>query len=321
MTKSVHTLLVATILLVTAVARASAQVPPRAPAVAGAPAAAPQPAAEPFDLEKERLKAAGTFVETKDGRKRRSPFTSPLRQAAETPLKAELEEEVQRQLVREAELTLGLYNHAKDREEWTSARVHLNRLMKILEQADKFSVPELRERLEQVRSGLDVKAAVADQKFTDVKEAFKAGDYERVAVLYDELTKFVDALPESERAKLAVGLDEVGKIARTAAARLAFSKIPFTITGVVISEPDSYVTINGLVLGVGDLVREQPAEGRPVSPLSMTEPLDPPVKVVEIHLTEVVFEFQNERLSRRAGRRYLIQQRMRRTPDLRRARR
>ena len=108
MTKSVHTLLLATILLVTAVARASAQVPPRAPAVAGSPAAALQAAAEPFDLEKERLKAAGTFVETKDGRKRRSPFTSQLRQAAETPLKAELVEEVQRQLVREAGLTLGL---------------------------------------------------------------------------------------------------------------------------------------------------------------------------------------------------------------------
>jgi len=283
---------------------------PSAPAAA-APAA--QPPAEPFDLEKERQKAAGTFEEVVKGRRRRNPFENPLRAAARpTPVKG-LPEEEQAKLVTEAELALGLYQAALRRQELTSANVHLNRLMEILAQVDEFTVPEFRQRLERVRSALGGAAVLADRKFIAVKQAFEAGNYEQVAALYDDLQKFVEALPKEEKAKLAGRLAEIKAIAQRAAARLAFSKIPLTITGVVISRPRSYATINGMVLGVGDLVRKPPSEGGPVSPLKMTEPLEPPVKVAEIRLTEVVFEFQGERLSRRVGRRYLLQEKARRS--------
>lgn len=283
-------------------------------AVAGQEPLAGQPPAEPFDLEKERQKALGTFEQVVGGRKRRNPFENPLRAATRpTPMEG-LAEEVQAQLVTEAELALGLYQAALRRQQLTSANVHLNRLMEILAKVDKFSVPEFRQRLERVRSALGGAAVMADRKFIAVKQAFEARDYARVATLYEELSKFVEALPEAEQAKLAQRLTEIKAIAQRAAARLAFGKIPLAITGVVISQPRSYATINGMVLGVGDLVRKASAEGGPVSPLKMTEPLEPPVKVAEIRLTEVVFEFQGERLGRRVGRRYLLQEQARRGP-------
>ena len=297
----------------------------QAPAASPAPGAVavqpgvvvPPPAVPPFDLAEERRKAAGTFLDVKDGRKRRDPFRSPLQTAAETPIKEELAGEVQAQLVNEAELALGLYQAALNRKQLTSANVHLNRLLEILGQSDKFSVPEYRERLEQVRSRLDVGSILADSKFREVKGAFEAGDYDRVGVIYDELTNFVNSLPKGEQEKLAARMAEVEEIVRRATARLAFVKMPIIITGVVAAEQGSYTTVNGLVLGVGDLVRKEPAEGGPVSPLNMPEPLEPRVTVTEIRLTEIVFEFEGERLSRKVGRRYLIQERARRSPGVR----
>ena len=300
-----------------ALAQAPALLP--APGAAGAQPgiAAPPPVASPFDLEEERAKAAGTFLDAKDGRKRRDPFRSPLRTAAETPIKDELAREVQAQLVTEAELALGLYQAALNRKQLTSANVHLNRLLEILGQSDKFNVVEFRERLEQVRSRLDVGSILADSKFREVKGAFEAGDYDRVGVLHDELTRFVDSLPKGEQEKLAARMAEVKEMARRATARLAFAKMPIIITGVVVAEQESYTTVNGLVLGVGDLVRKEPAEGGPVSPLNMPEPLEPRVTVAEIRLSEIVFEFEGERLSRKVGRRYLIRERARRSSGAR----
>jgi hypothetical protein len=270
---------------------------------------APQPSAEPFELEQARQKAAGTFSQTKDGRRRRSPFENPLRAPEEPTPGEELAREVQAQLVTEAQLSLGLYEAALRRQELASADVHLNRLMEILSQSDKFSVLEFREQLDQVRARLGDARVFANRRFIALRQAFEAGDHQQVVSLYDELVTFVDALPEGERQKLAGSLTEMKAIAQRAQARLAFDRIPLAITGVVVSAPDSYATVNGLVLGVGDLVRKAPVETGPVSPLNLTEPLDPPVKVAEIHLTEVVFEFQGEQLSRKVGRRYLIQER------------
>ena len=280
------------------------------PAQPAAAATTPQPKAEPFDLEKERAKAAGSFLRAKNGRERRDPFESPLKAlGAPTATTQGLPQDEQARLVNEAELALGLYQAAVRRGEAASANVHLSRLMEILGQADKFTVPELRQRLDAVHTALGRQAAFADRKFTDVKEAFDQGDYERVATLYAELAKFMDALPKEQQDELAARLSEVQRIAQRAAARLAFGKLSLTITGVVTSEAASYATVNGLVLGVGDLVRKETARGGRVSPLTMSEPLDPPVKVAEIRLSEVVFEFQGERLSREVGRRYLVEQR------------
>jgi hypothetical protein len=283
---------------------------PAAPVAQAAPSAAPAQKAEPFDLEKERGKAAGSFLKVKDGRARRDPFENPLKALAVPPTPAQgLPQEEQEKLVTEAEREVGLYQAALRQGEVPSANAHLSRLMEIVGQADKFTVPELRQRLDAVRAGLGGSAVFADRKFTDITEAFDKGDYERVATLYGDLTKFVGALPKEEQAKLASRLSEVQKTAQRAAARLAFGKLPITITGVVISDAASYTTINGVVLGVGDLVRKETGKGGPVSPLNMGEPLDPPVKVAEVRLSEVVFEFQGERLSREVGRRYLVQER------------
>jgi len=303
------------LVLVAAAAAQAAAVPPAPAGAAVQPGlATPAPAVPAFDLEAERRKAAGTFLDTKDGRKRRDPFRSPLRTAAETPVKDVLAREVQAQLVSEAEVALGLYQAALNRKQLTSANVHLNRLLEILGQSDKFSIPEFRERLEQVRAQLDVGTILADSKFREIKAAFEAGDYDRVGVLYEELTNFVGSLPKGEKEKLAARMAEVKEIVRRAQARLAFVKIPISITGVVLGGQESYATINGLVLGVGDLVRNEPDKGGPVSPLNMPEPLEPQVKVAEIQLTEIVFEYEGERLSRKVGRRYLIQERARRSP-------
>jgi hypothetical protein len=220
-----------------------------------------------------------------------------------------LPQEEQEKLVTEAERELGLYQAALRQGELPSANAHLSRLMEVLGQADKFTVPALRQRLDAVRTGLGGSAVLADRKFIDIKDAFDKGDYEHVAALYADLTKFVDALPKEEQAKLAGRLSEVQKIAQQAAARLAFSKLSITITGVVISDAGSYTTVNGLVLAVGDLVRKETAKGGRASPLAMSELLEPPVKVAEVRLSEVIFEFQGERLSREVGRRYLVEQR------------
>jgi hypothetical protein len=292
-----------------------------APAQAAVPAAA-QPKAEPFDLAKERAKAAGSFLRVRDSRERRDPFENPLKALAVPATAAHgLPEQEQAKLVNEAELAMGLYNAATSRGETASANVHLSRVMEILGEEEKFTVPELRQRLDAVRTAVGGQAAIADQKLAAVKEAFDAGDYERVAALYADVTKFVDALPKEERDKLAARLSETQKMAQRAAARLAFAKLPLTITGVVISDTGSYTTVNGLVLAVGDLVRRETAGKAGRVPLSMSEPLDPPVKVAEIHLSEVVFEFQGERLSREVGRRYLVEQRATRAAPARAPRR
>ena len=277
-------------------------------------AAAPAQAEPPFDLERERGKAAGSFLEVKSGRQRRDPFENPLEAVAPPTAAAGLPKEEQVKLVDEAVRSLGLYQAALRQNELTSANVHLDRLMEILGQSDKFTVPELRQRLEAVRTSLGGPSVLADRKFQDVKDAFDAGDYDRVASLYSELVKFVNALPKEEREKLSGRLTETEQIAQRAAARLAFSKLPISITGVVISDTGSYATINGLVLSVGELVRKEASKGGPVSPLSMAEPLDPPVKVTKVELAQVVFEFQGELLSRQVGRRYLVEERTRRAP-------
>jgi hypothetical protein len=275
-----------------------------------APAAAAQQKAEPFDLEKERAKAAGTFLKLKDGRERRDPFENPLKALAAAPTPTQgLPQEEQEKLVTEAERELGLYQAALRQGEVPSANAHLSRLMEIVGQADKFTIPELRQRLDAVRTGLGGSAVLADRKFIDITDAFDKGDYERVAALYGDLSKFVGALPKEEQAKLTGRLSEVQKVAQRAAARLAFSKLSISITGVVISDAGSYTTVNGLVLGVGDLVRKETGKGGRVSPLAMSEPLEPPVKVAEVRLSEVIFDFQGERLSREVGRRYLVEQR------------
>lgn len=295
--------------------RRAAPRPQAAPAERAAAPAAQGQAGPAFDLDKERGKAAGSFLEVKSGRERRDPFENPLKATAAAPTPAAgLPQEEQAKLVDEAVQALGLYQAALRQNEMASASVHLNRLMEILGQADKFTVPELRQRLEAVRASLGGPSVIADQKFTDVKDAFDKGDYERVVTLHTDLTKFVNSLPKEERDKLTGRMAEIEKIAQRAAARLAFSKLSITITGVVISDVGSYATINGLVLGVGDLVRKEAGKGGPLSPLSMTEPLEPPVKVAEVRLSEVVFEFQGELLSRQVGRRYLVQERTRRQP-------
>jgi hypothetical protein len=286
-----------------------------APKPQAAAPGAPQPKEEAFDLDREREKAAGSFLQVKGGRQRRDPFENPLKEATAPPTPAQgLPQEEQAKLVDEAVQALGLYQAALRQNELAAANVHLNRLMEILSEADKFTVPELRQRLDAVRVSLGGPGVLIDRKLIDIKEAFDKGDYEQVTALYADLTKFVDALPKEQREKLADQLTETEKMAQRAAARLAFSKLSITITGVVISEGGAYATVNGVVLGVGDLVRKEAGKGGAVSPLAMAEPLEPPVKVAEIRLSEVVFEFQGERLSRQVGRRYLAEERMRARP-------
>jgi len=263
-----------------------------------------------FDLEKERQKAAGSFDQVKDGRRRRSPFQNPLAAQRRAPAQEGLPEEVQKALVREAELALGLYKVALNRGQREAAQTHLNRLMQILSQADSFTVEQYRDRLDRVQSELGETALFAEWRFQDIRAAFQAGEYDKVATLYEELQAFVAALPKEEKDKLTEGLAQLDVLARKAKARVDFAKLSMEITGVVLSEPRSYATINDVVVGVGDLVRKPPEAGSALGSARTAEPLEPPVKIAEIHLNQIVFEFEGELLTRNVGRRYITQERL-----------
>jgi hypothetical protein len=149
----------------------------------------------------------------------------------------------------------------------------------------------------------------AEWRIQDIRAAFEAENYEKVISLHEELPAFIDPLTPEGKAKLAGDLAEVDDLARKAKARLDFAKLPLDITGVVVSEPKSYVTINDVVLGEGDLVRQAPTSRSGLRALRKSDPLDPPVKVSEIHLNYIVFEFMGEHLSKNVGRRYMTQER------------
>ena len=288
--------------------RAAARRAAAAAATAPAPA---QPPAEPFDLEKERQKAAGTFGRSKRGEDRRNPFENPLAAIAARPTVDILPAEEQARLATQAELSLGLYRQAVQRGEPASAKVHLKTIMDILSKMDEVTIGEYRQRLEEVSKGVDIVDGVAKQRFDELSEAFKAGEYERVLELYGELVKFPNALPESDRQRLAARLAEMEDLYQKAKTRLEFREISLVITGVVVGETASFATVNGRVLGQGDFVSKALTGGRMAGPLDVAEPMDPPVRAAEIRLGEVVFEYKGELFGRQVGREHLVRERQR----------